>query len=176
VSEPVRGGRTVAYLVERGRLEGFTSEDLAAAAATLLRRAARRLETTARAALEGADVDGAYVAAYDAYRMTAEALLACQGLRATGGEGSHVTVEDAVSAQFALDIPAFAKPTFERFRRTRHSAQYFDPDAAPITEADASWALEKAGDALSGARSVMASAAPRRFEGPGPGPAAGSGG
>ena len=32
----------------------------------------------------------------------------------------------------AGDIPAFAKPTFERFRRTRHSAQYFDPDAAPI--------------------------------------------
>jgi hypothetical protein len=49
-----------------------------------------------------------------------------------------MTVEDAVSAQSTLDIPAFAKPTFERFRRTRHSAQYFDPDAAPITEADAS--------------------------------------
>ena len=103
-------------------------------AATLLQRAERRLETTARAALNGGDVDGAYVAAYDAYRMTAEALLACQGLRATGGDGSHMTVEDAVSAQFALDIPAFAKPTFERFRRTRHSAQYFDPDAAPITK------------------------------------------
>jgi hypothetical protein len=56
-----------------------------------------------------------------------------------------MTVEDAVSAQFALDIPAFAKPTFERFRRTRHSAQYFDPAAAPITEADASWALQTRG-------------------------------
>jgi hypothetical protein len=56
---------------------------------------------------------------------------------ATGGEGSHMTVEDAVSAQFAGDIPVFAKPAFERFRRTRHSAQYFDPDAAPITNADA---------------------------------------
>jgi hypothetical protein len=55
-----------------------------------------------------------------------------------------MTVEDAVSAQFAADIPAFAKPTFERFRRTRHSAQYFDPDAAPITKADAMWAIEKA--------------------------------
>ena len=29
-----------------------------------------------------------------------------------------MTVEDAVSAQFTIDIPAFAKPTFERFRRT----------------------------------------------------------
>lgn len=176
MSEPVRGGRTVAYLVERGRLESFTSEDLVAAAETLVQRAARRLETTARAALGGGDVDGAYVAAYDAYRMTAEALLACQGLRATGGDGSHMTVEDAVSAQFAVDIPAFAKPTFERFRRTRHSAQYFDPDAAPITEADALWALEKAVDALSGARGVLASVPPPRFEEPGQAPAAGSGG
>ena len=164
MSESVRGSRTVAYLVERGRLESFTSEDPAAAAATLLQRAARRLETTARAALDGDDIDGAYVAAYDAYRMTAEALLACQGLRATSGDGSHMTVEDAVSAQFALDIPAFEKPTFERFRRTRHSAQYFDPDAAPIAEADASWALGKAGAALSGARDVLASAPPRRYE------------
>jgi hypothetical protein len=101
-------------------------------------------------ALEGGDVDGAYVAAYDAYRMAGESLLARQGLRATGGDGSHVTVEDAVSAQFAADIPAFVKPTFERLRRTRHSAQYFDPDAAPITKADASWAIEKATAALSG--------------------------
>ncbi len=96
--------------------------------------------------------------------MTAEALLACQGLRATGGDGSHMTVEDAVSAQFAADIPAFAKPTFERFRRMRHSAQYFDPDAAPITEDDASWALEKADGAVSGARSMLAAAPPGRFE------------
>src|ERR1700761_9188163 len=59
VSEPARGGRTVAYLVERGRLESFTSDDLAAAVAALLQPAARRLETTARAALDGGDVDGA---------------------------------------------------------------------------------------------------------------------
>lgn len=172
----MRGGRTVGYLVERGRLESFTSQDLTAAAATLLGRAGLRLETTARAALNGGDVDGAYVAAYDAYRMAAEALLVSQGLRATGGDGSHMTVEDAVSAQFSVDIPAFAKSVFDRFRRTRHSAQYFDPDAAPITKADATWALEKAGDALSGARSLLANAPPRRFEGPDQTPTAGSGG
>jgi hypothetical protein len=50
--------------------------------------AARRVETTAAAALTGGDIDGAYVAAYDAYRMAAESLLARQGLRATGGDGS----------------------------------------------------------------------------------------
>jgi hypothetical protein len=156
VSDRKQGKQTVAYLVERGRLESITVEDNAATAATLVGRATRRLETTAAAALSGGDVDGAYVAAYDAYRMAAEALLAWQGMRATGGDGSHMTVEDAVSAQFTSDIPAFAKPTFERFRRTRHSAQYFDPDAAPITEADARWAIEKATAALAGVRQLLA--------------------
>lgn len=42
--------------------------------------------------------------------------------RATGGEGSHMTVEDAVGAQFADRVAGFAKPTFERLRRTRHLA------------------------------------------------------
>ena len=109
------------------------------------------------------DVDGAYVAAYDAYRMAAEALLARQGLRATGGEGAHMTVEDAVSAQFAPEIPAFTKPAFERLRRTRHSAQYFDPAAAPITEADALWAIDKATAALSGVSRLLSESPPERF-------------
>jgi hypothetical protein len=132
-------------------------------AKALIGRATLRVETTAAAALKGGDVDGAYVAAYDAYRMAAESLLARQGLRATGGDGSHMTVEDAVSAQFAADIPAFAKPTFERFRRTRHSAQYFDPAAAPITKSDASWAIEKATAALSGVKALLAASPPERF-------------
>jgi hypothetical protein len=109
------------------------------------------------------DVDGAYVAAYDAYRMAAESLLARQGLRATGGDGSHMAVEDAVSAQFAADIPAFAKPTFERLRRTRHAAQYFDPSAPPITKADASWAIGKAAEALAGVKMLLAGSPPERF-------------
>lgn len=157
MSESERGKRTISYLIDRGRLESITVDDTTATAKTLAGRATRRLETTAAAALSGGDVDGAYVAAYDAYRMAAEALLAWQGLRATGGDGSHMTVEDAVSAQFAADIPAFAKPTFERFRRTRHSAQYFDPEAPPITKADASWAVEKATAALAGAKRLLAS-------------------
>jgi hypothetical protein len=156
-----RGERTVKYLVSQGRLESFEAGDFGAVADALMGRAERRVQTTATAALEGGDVDGAYVAAYDAYRMAAESLLARQGLRATGGDGSHMAVEDAVSAQFAGDIPAFAKPTFERFRRTRHSAQYFDPAAAPLTEADASWAIEMATTAGSGVRALLAADPPR---------------
>lgn len=130
------GERTVRFLIDRARLETIEVTSLATAADAEIERATRRLEATARAALENGDLDGAYAAAYDSYRMAAEGLLARQGLRATGGDGSHMAVEDAVSAQFAAEIPAFAKPTFERFRRTRHTAQYFDPSAAPITRPD----------------------------------------
>lgn|SRR5215469_13065533 len=158
-----KGKRTVQYLVDKGRLDSIEARNPDALSSALLKRAVLRVETTAVAALAGGDVDGAYVASYDAYRMAAESLLAQQGLRATGGDGSHMTVENAVSAQFAADIPAFAKPTFERFRRTRHSAQYFDPDAAPITKADASWAIEKAAAAVSGARALLANSPPGWF-------------
>jgi hypothetical protein len=146
-----------------GTLGELRGGDLGALAEALIGRAVLRAETTAAAALAGGDVDGAYVAAYDAYRMAAESLLARLGLRATGGDGSHMAVEDAVSAQFAGDIPAFAKVTFERFRRTRHSAQYFDPGAAPITKPDAAWALEKAAAALSGVTALLAASPPERF-------------
>jgi hypothetical protein len=101
-----KGEQTVRFLVSRGRLETVEVEDLASSAAALIARAALRVEATAAAALQAGDVDGAYVAAYDAYRMAAESLLVGQGLRATGGDGSHMAVEDAVSAQFGTDIPA----------------------------------------------------------------------
>jgi hypothetical protein len=158
-----RGEQTVQYLVDQNRLESFEAKDLAALAEALMARAVLRVETTATAALAGGDVDGAYVAAYDAYRMAAEALLARQALRATGGDGSHMAVEDAVSAQFRAEIPAFAKPTFERFRRARHLAQYFDPSAAPLTASDASWAIETARNALSGVKALLAASPPDRF-------------
>ena len=109
-----KGDQAVRYLIGRGRLESFESADLAGLADAQVARAALRVEATAAAALEMGDVDGAY----DAYRMAAESLLARPGLRATGSGGSHLTVEEAVSAQFAADIPAFAKRAFERLRRT----------------------------------------------------------
>ena len=158
-----RGERTVQYLVDQNRLESFEARDIAALTEALIGRAVLRVETTATAALAGGDVDGAFVAAYDGYRMAAEVLLAQQALRATGGDGSHMAVEDAVSAQFGTEIPAFAKATFERFRRARHAAQYFDPTAAPLTASDAEWAIGKAKEALSGARALLAASPPERF-------------
>lgn len=157
------GEQAVQFLVDRNRLESFEAGDLAVLTEALVARAMLRVETTATAALAGGDVDGAYVAAYDAYRMAAEALLARQALRATGGDGSHMAVEDAVSAQFRAEIPAFAKPTFERFRRARHSAQYFDPSAPPLTAFDAGWAIGKAKEALAGVKALLAASPPGRF-------------
>jgi hypothetical protein len=158
-----KGKQTVQFLVDRNRLESFEADDLAALTGALIGRAVLRVETTATAALAGGDVDGAFVAAYDAYRMTAEALLARQALRATGGDGSHMAVEDAVSAQFGAEVPAFTKPAFERLRRSRHAAQYFDPSAAPLTEPDATWAIGKAKDALSGVKALLTATPPGRF-------------
>lgn len=156
------GERAVLFLVERGQLEAIQAIDPVKSASTAVGRAELRL-LTAAAGLELGDVDGAYAAAYDAYRMAAEALLIRQGLRSTGGEGSHVTVEDAVSAQFAGHIEQFAKPTFERLRRTRHAAQYFDPSAPPLGVADAEWALEKSSGAVAGVRGLLAVDPPDRF-------------
>lgn len=157
------GEKTVSFLLGRGRLEALGATDLAAAAETAIDRAQKRLRTAA-SALEGDDVDGAYAAAYDAYRMAAETLLVRQGLLATGGEGSHMTVEDAVSAQFAGRIAGYAKATFERFRKTRHTAQYFDPSAPPLDRADAEWALGVSRAAVDGAAELLRAEPLDRFE------------
>ena len=119
----LKGEQTVVYLIDRGQPDSFEASDLSALADAQIRRATLRLNATAISALGKGDVDGCYAAAYDAYRMAAEALLARQGLRATGGDGSHMSVEDAVSAQFAAEIPAFAKPILSGFdvRAIRHS-------------------------------------------------------
>ena len=159
----VKGEQTVVHLIDRGRLDSFEASDLSTLADAQIHRATLRLNATAISALGKGDVDGCYAAAYDAYRMAAEGLLARQGLRATGGDGSHMSVEDAVSAQFAAQIPAFAKPIFERLRRTRHTAQYFDPSAAPITRPDAEWAIQKAMEGLAGAKVVRSATPPERF-------------
>jgi hypothetical protein len=121
MATPPEGRNTIDYLLGRGRLERIDGSTAGESAAAIIGRATRRL-LTADGGLAAGDVEGAFAAAYDAYRMAAEALLIRQGLRATGGEGSHVTVEDAVSGTFAKAIPGLAKPTFERLRRTRHAA------------------------------------------------------
>ena len=163
MATPTGGRNTVEFLINRNRLEQIAGKAASESAFLLLDRATRRL-LTAAGGLEVGDAEGAFSAAYDAYRMAAEALLICQGLRATGGDGSHMTVEDAISAQYSTSIVAFAKPTFERFRRTRHTVQYFDPSAAEITEDDALWALATARGAVEGVNYVLRNDPPGLYQ------------
>ena len=75
-----------------------------------------------------------------------------------------MTVEDAISAQYAKQIPGLAKPTFERLRRTRHSAQYFDPSSAEISAEDSAWALSTARTVVEEVRQLLAADPPEPFE------------
>ena len=163
MASPTDGRSTIEYLLGRGRLERIDGKMAADSSAAIIGRAERRL-LTAGGGLKAGDVEGAFAAAYDAYRMAAEALLIRQGLRATGGEGSHMTVEDAISAQYARQIPGLAKPTFERLRRTRHSAQYFDPSGAEISAEDSAWALSTARTVVEEVRQLLAADPPEPFE------------
>jgi uncharacterized protein (UPF0332 family) len=162
MTRPADGRKTIEYLIGRGSLERVDGSAASESAAAIVDRAGRRL-LTAEGGLRAGDPEGAFAAAYDAYRMAAEALLICQGLRATGGEGSHVAVEDAVSAQFAQLIPGFAKPTFERLRRTRHSVQYFDPSGPDINADDAMWAISTATKVVQTVQQILLDDPPELF-------------
>ena len=162
MATPSDGRNAIEYLLGRGRLERIDGKTAGESAATIIGRAARRL-LTADGGLKVGDVEGAFAAAYDAYRMAAEALLVRQGLRATGGEGSHMTVEDGISGQYAKLIPGFAKPTFERLRRTRHAAQYFDPSSAEISADDSAWALSTARTVVEAVEQLLATDPPDLF-------------
>ena len=158
-----RGEQAVQYLVGQNRLESFKAEDLAALAEALVARAELRVETTATAALAGGDVDGAYVAAYDAYRMAAEALLARQALRATGGDGRTWPL------RMPCRLSSARKSRYSRSRRSSGSGglaiqrSTLIPPAAPLTASDATWAIEKAKKALSGVRALLAPSPPEPF-------------
>jgi hypothetical protein len=82
---------------------------------------------------------------------------------ARGEQAVQFLVDRNRLESFKAEIPAFTKPTFERFRRTRHSAQYFDPSTPPLTASDATWAIEKAKEALSGVKALLAAPPPERF-------------
>ena len=80
MATPSEGRNTIEYLLDRGRLERIHGNTAGDSASTIIGRAARRL-LTAEGGLKADDVEGAFAASYDAYRMAAEALLIRQGLR-----------------------------------------------------------------------------------------------
>ena len=74
-----------------------------------------------------------------------------------------MTVEDAISGQYSKLVPGLAKPTFERLRRTRHAAQYFDPSSAEISSDDAAWALATAQAVVGAVEQLLATDPPDLF-------------
>ena len=153
-----KASSAIDFLIDKGRLESVSEEGGDKAADRLIQDASKRLRS-ARSLL-GLDSGSAFSLAYDAYRMAAESLLARQCLRATGSEGSHRTVEEAVSCQFGNEISAFSKPNFEQFRQMRNASQYPDFESPEVTDGDAQWAVGLADDALSGAQGLMSSGGP----------------
>ena len=163
MAPPADGHTTIQYLLQRGRLEKVNGDTAAESARVIIDRAARRL-LTAEGGRAAGDLEGSFAAAYDAYRMAAEALLIRQGLRATAGEGSHMTVEDAISAQFAARVAGLAKPTFDRLRRARHAAQYFDPTSPEISADDLAWALSTAQTVVEAVSTLLSTDPPGLFQ------------
>jgi hypothetical protein len=150
-----RGQQTIDFYIDRGKLELIADDQLDVFAFEQLEQADARLGTARDALARGKDLGGALSAAYDAFRIAADALLARQGLRASGGDGSHVTVLDSAAAQFDDEIPDFSVAGSENFRTRRHRSQYREIGVPEVTRDDASWAVEKAEHAVAGARNLM---------------------
>lgn len=74
-----------------------------------------------------------------------------------------MTVEDAISGQYSKLVPGLAKPTFERLRRMRHAAQYFDPSSPEISGDDAAWALATARAVVDAVELLLATDPPDLF-------------
>jgi hypothetical protein len=94
-----RGSDTVERLINEGRLESITG---VAASGDMHLRSARALLASAQREA-ASNPEAAYLLAYDAARKAATGLLAHQGLRPRQ-TGHHVTVEEAVRAQFSGDF------------------------------------------------------------------------
>lgn len=90
-----RGADTITTLITEGRLERISGT---AATGEMHLQSARGLLESAQRETER-NPEASYILAYDAVRKAATALLAQQGLRPKSN-GHHVTVEEAIRAQF----------------------------------------------------------------------------
>lgn len=118
-----------------------------------------RLIATARRHIESAtnsadfDPEGALSLAYDAARKAATAVLAHQGLRPTSA-GGHITVVDAVNAQFP---GVEGLKSLDRLRRRRNQAEYPDPrDYDPVTSDEVDDAVAAASACVDAAEKLLA--------------------
>jgi hypothetical protein len=122
-----RGRATVDQLLAEGRLEPVTAA--AADGTTWLASAGALLESARRESR--INPEAAYVLAYDAARKASTALVVQQGLRPKA-TGHHVTVEQAIRAQFGGPFDRFGA-----LRRRRSEIEYPQRPGDDITAAEA---------------------------------------
>jgi HEPN domain-containing protein len=129
----------IAYLVRSGRLEHVAPSP---ERAQFLVAEARRHLTSAQALAATADTSLAFLAAYDAARKALTAVLAVQGLRASGGDGGHAVLLDAVRPQFPEHKTVLQ--AFDWMRATRNATEYPDADRPTATRQDVAEAVPEA--------------------------------
>ena len=148
-----RGRAEIERLLDRGKLDRVVASS--AVAERLMSDAAAHLRTAGNNIAD--DPVGALQLSYDAARKACVALLAVQGLRATGGDGAHVAVIDAARAQFDHGTDG----TFGRLgpvrRRRNRSAEYPEAGSPTVTIEDAQHALSVAKDIVGAAERLLAS-------------------
>ena len=129
----VTGALVVRRLIEENRLAQVVPD--LELAARQLRHAHQSLDA-AREQAERFPMP-AFTSVYDASRLALAALLEHQGLRARA-DGSHLTVEETVTAQIG---PALGRK-FRALRLLRHSTEYPSPGDTDITVDDVREALQ----------------------------------
>ena len=142
----------IAYLLGNHRLEHIQAS--VDAARGLVQQAALHLQS-ARTLAETSDHSMAFIAAYDAARKSLTAILAAQGLRASGGTGGHLVLLDAVRPQFPDHRRELQR--FDWLRTTRNQAQYPDFDTPGVTAEDVASAIPAAESIVQLAGAYLAS-------------------
>ena len=127
------------YLVARGRLERI--EPRASAAQHLLAESRRHL-ASAQMLSETEDVSMAFISAYDAARKSLTAVLSIMGFRATGGDGGHAVVSDAVRIMCPDQKRILQR--FDWMRNVRNSTEYPDANRPTATPEDVVEGMETA--------------------------------
>ena len=149
-----RAERVLAMFEKRGQVEALESAGSSTARACL-DRAGNRLRS-AELLFGAGHWESAFIASYDAYRTSAEAVVLALGHRVPAVAGAHRITVDIAQAAVGSEVDVFAGAAAERFRTGRHEAEYFDPDHPAVkTEADARWAIEKATGAIAAVTAAL---------------------
>ncbi len=145
MAEPGRwsqGAAEIETLIERGEIEEVEPSN---EHAMLLMEQAEGHLAAAKPLVEK-HPPSAFTLLYDAARKAMAAVLAKQGLRATG-RGGHIAVQDAIEAQLGPNVRHVVR-SFRTLRRRRNESEYPSLGDLPVT-------TDEAREGLVDARSIV---------------------